>query len=84
MAEKKVRHLLQGGPYDKGIIFLTAGANTTITFGLNGFYGRYVMASGHMEWKEQYKDISEYVITGPVYREKRVKRTLKVILGEAA
>jgi hypothetical protein len=88
MAEKKIRHSLNDGPLAGNTILLTAGANTTITFGLKGFYGRYVMkeekVGGYMEWKEQYKSLDELIITGPIYRKSRVKRTLKVILGKAA
>jgi len=83
MVENKIRHSLHGGPFDGNIVFLSASANTTLTFGLNGFYGRYI-GKEQMVWTECHKELSELVITGPIYREKRAKRTLKVTLGKAA
>jgi hypothetical protein len=81
MAEKKVRHALKDGPYAGKTVFLTAGVNTTLTFGLKGFYGRYVMKEEKtgdcMEWKEQWKDLHELTITGPIHFKRPVGREIR-------
>ncbi len=85
MAERKTGRILCGGPYDKQTIFLTASANTTVTFRVGDFYGRYILSDGnsHMEWKERYKELHELVISGPIHRS-RTNRVIKAILEEAA
>jgi len=81
---------LHAGPFDGKKVFLSEDSNTTLTFGLHGFYGRYVLTGGSfdMSWHEQQSTIArkpvKTIIGKPVRKTSRARRTLDVILAKAA